>query len=109
MPNVIVVAVLQAKPGSEETALAVLTETLEATHQEAGCRTYALHVSKQDPAQFVLVERWDDQEALDAHFGQPHMAKLAGAAGDLLAAPPTIVFTEPIAIGDPAKGTLAGA
>ena len=80
MPNVIVVAILQAKPGSEETALAVLTETLEATHAEEGCRTYALHVSTQDPTQFVLVERWDDQEALDGHFGQPHMAKLAGAA-----------------------------
>jgi len=109
MPNVIVVAILQAKPGSEETALAVLTETLEATHAEEGCRTYALHVSTQDPTQFVLVERWDDQEALDGHFGQPHMAKLAGAAGDLLAAPPTVVFTEAIALGDPAKGTLAGA
>ena len=108
MPNVIVVAVLQAKPGSEETALALLTETVDATHLEAGCRTYALHVSKQDPAQFVIIERWDDQDALNAHFGQPHMAKLTGAAGDLLAAPPTIVFTDAIALGDPAKGTLAG-
>jgi len=106
MSNVIVVATLQAKPGSEDAARAILTETLEATHEESGCRTYALHVSKQDAAQFVLVERWDDQEALDAHFTTPHMAKLAGAAGDLLAVPPTIVFCDAIPAGDPAKSSI---
>ena len=107
MSNVIVVAILQAKPGSEDAARALLTETIEATHLESGCHSYALHVSKQDPTQFVIVENWDSQDDLNDHFGTPHMAKLAGAAGDLLAAPPTIVFTEPIPVGDTVKGTLS--
>lgn len=108
MSNVIVVATLQVKPGSEEAARALVTETIEATHLEEGCRTYALHISKQDPAQFVILERWDDQAALDGHFVTPHMAKLGAVARDLLAAPPTIVFCDAIPVGDTAKGTLAG-
>jgi quinol monooxygenase YgiN len=68
-----------------------------------------LHVAKADPTQFVLVERWEDQAALDAHFGTPHMAKLIEGAGDLLAAQPTIVITDAIPLGNPAKGSLAGA
>jgi quinol monooxygenase YgiN len=109
MSNVIVVATLQAKPGSEEAAQALLTETIEATHQEEGCITYALHVSKSDPAQFVIVERWESQEALEAHGATPHMAHLASAARDLFAARPIIIFTDAIPVGDPAKGSLAGA
>lgn len=106
MSNVVVVAILQAKPETAEAAEALLRETIEATHAEAGCHLYALHVSKQDPTQFVIVECWEDQAALDAHFVTPHMGKLAGAAGDLLAAPPTILFTDPLAVGDAAKGAV---
>lgn len=109
MSNVIVVALFQVKPGTEEEARAALTEVLEQTHGEEGCRTYALHVSRTDPTQLAIIERWDDQAALDAHFTQPYMAKLAESAGAVLAAPPVVHFMDAVPAGSPEKGTLAGA
>ncbi len=108
MPNVIVVASFQAKPGSEGAVQDALRSVIEQTHLEEGCRTYALHVDNADPTKMVIIERWDDQAALNAHFTQPYMAALGEAAGSLLAAPPSIAMTTAVEAGDPAKGTLAG-
>ena len=109
MSNVIVVATFQAKPGSESAVREALEDVIAQTHAEEGCRTYALHVSNADPAQMVMVERWDDQAALEAHFTQPYIAALGAAAGEHLAAPPSVLFCSAVPAGDPAKGTLAGA
>lgn len=109
MPNVIVVATFQAKPGSEDTVREALLDVIAQTHAEEGCRTYALHVSTADPAQMVMVERWDDQASLEAHFTQPYIAALGAQAAEHLAAPPTVTFCHAVPAGDPAKGTLAGA
>ena len=109
MSNVIVIATFQAKPGSESAVQEALQDVIAQTHAEEGCRTYALHVSNADPAQMVIVERWDDQAALQAHFTQPYIAALGEQAGALLAEPPTVAFCSALPAGDPAKGTLAGA
>lgn len=107
MSEVIVVVVLQAKPGSGTAVSERLRATADATHAEPGCTTYALHAAKGDPDQFALVERWASQEALDAHLQQPHVVELFAALEDLLTVPPTVAFTQPLPAGDPVKGSLA--
>lgn len=47
---------------------------VEPTQSEAGCIRYELWQDRQDPTRFALVEEWENQAALDAHFRQPHMA-----------------------------------
>jgi len=105
MSGVVVVASFKLKPGRQEEGVELLRGVIEATHGELGCRLYALHQSLDDPTRLAIVERWDSREDLDAHFGQPHMAAIADAA-DLLEEPPQVWFTQPIPIGDPAKGAL---
>ena len=54
----------------------------------------------------MLVERWTSQVALENHMQQPYVAALGAKAGDLIAEPPVIHFSEPIPVGDPVKGVL---
>jgi quinol monooxygenase YgiN len=105
-PQVVVVATVQVKPGTEDEALAALAEGVAAAHGEEGCLAYALHRDRDDPTRFVIVERWASQEALDDHNRQPHLAELLGRVGPLAASAPSIIRTSPVPAGDLAKGTL---
>jgi len=100
------VALFKVKPDKHEEAVEALSACIEATHDEAGCLNYALHHSKGDPDTYVLVERWTSQVALENHMQQPYVAALGAKAGDLIAEPPVIHFSEPIPVGDPVKGVL---
>jgi quinol monooxygenase YgiN len=104
--TVVVTATFTVKDDRMDDALAAITETIEATHDEPGCQSYALHRDVNAPNTLVLVERWTSQVALDAHLQQPYVAKLGAAAAELLAAPPVIHFCEPVPVGDPMKGSL---
>ena len=106
MSNVVVVATIKAKQGSEQELLAGMRDLAASTHAEAGCLTYALHQDAADPSVVVLVERWTSQVALDSHFQQPYVLAVGERASDLVAEPPVIRFCAPLPTGDPVKGVL---
>lgn len=108
MSEVIVVVVLQAKPGTGPALRDLMVASAQATHAETGCLTYALHTANDEPDRVALVERWADQTALDAHMQQPHLGKLFADLEEVLSAPPTTAFCSALPAGDPVKGTLAG-
>jgi len=106
MPDqVTVVATMKVKPAEVEQALEILRGVVESTHGEDGCVKYTLHRSTNEAGAFAIVEVWRSQEDLDAHFKQRHMAPLAQAL-EMLSEPPQILFCEPVAVGDAAKGSL---
>lgn len=45
----------------------LLAETARRSAQEPGCERFEIYQSDAEPAVFMLVERWRDQAALDAH------------------------------------------
>jgi quinol monooxygenase YgiN len=105
--TIVVTALVQVRPEEVDAALPILETAITATHGEAGCISYALHRDVEDPARLVIVEKWASPEALAEHAETPHLKQLFTDLGPLLAAPPTIVRTEPIPIGDPTgKGLL---
>lgn len=106
MNEIVVVAILKVKEGMSDRAIEGFRPVIEATHQEPGCISYALHRDKSDPDTLVLVEKWQSQGDLDAHFQQPHMSEMGSLAGELLAEPPRIIFCGAIPAGDPAKGVI---
>jgi quinol monooxygenase YgiN len=106
MSTVIVVATLRVREGAEEEGMAVLSELAERSQPEEGCLGYAVHRTADDRRTVVLVERWSSREALDAHFRQPHVAEAGARSAELLDGQPTILFLEPVPVGDPAKGVL---
>lgn len=90
MTDLPVVALITAKPGSEDVVRAALEDLARATREEAGCRTYELYESAAAPGTFVTVEAWGAQSDLDAHMASPHIATALATTSDHLAAPPAI-------------------
>lgn len=85
MSELNVVATIPVKPEHAEALRGALTQLGEATRQESGCLAYDLFESAAAPGVFVTIERWTDQDALDAHMKTPHVAAAFAAAGDALA------------------------
>jgi quinol monooxygenase YgiN len=62
----------------EDGAVELVREALHSmeqeTRKEAGCLTYAFSQDINDPNMVRIFERWESMDALQAHFGMPHMA-----------------------------------
>jgi len=54
-----------------------------ASRAEAGCLEYAYGFDLFDPTLMRIVERWEDGDALKAHFATPHMAAWRKALGGM--------------------------
>jgi quinol monooxygenase YgiN len=106
MPELTVVARVKAKSGREADLEREFRAIVGPTHAESGCLRYALHRALEDPTLFITIERWVSKEAIDRHFGAPHIQSLLKKAGDLLVGPPEITVFELLPEGQPAKGTL---
>lgn len=48
----------------------------EKVRSEDGCLQYDYHISCEEPDTVVLLEKWRDAAALEAHLAQPHMAEI---------------------------------
>ena len=59
-----------------QTAIAAM-ET--ASRAEPGCHDYTFSVELNNPDVLRITEKWDDMEALAAHFAMPHMADFQAA------------------------------
>ena len=68
-----VVATTQVKPESRDAFIKGAKECIAATRKEKGCISYESHTSINDPNLFVVVERWETREDLNAHGRAPHM------------------------------------
>jgi quinol monooxygenase YgiN len=104
--EIVVAAIVTVRPEVRDEGLAALTTGIEATHGEEGCLAYALHEDVEQPARFVIVEKWASADALAQHAETSHLKAMFAAVGPLLAEPPTIVRAAPLPVGDAAKGAL---
>jgi quinol monooxygenase YgiN len=53
-----------------------------ATLQEPGCIEYQAYADRNDPGTVFMFEKWESQDALNAHFVSPHMAEFGKAMGE---------------------------
>jgi len=70
--------------------LAVLSKYVVLTRMEPACRNIDLCASYTHPGRYLIVQKWDSQEAQREHFDSPIMLEMATACTGLLAAPPDI-------------------
>lgn len=96
MSDLQVVAVIAAKPGSEDVVRGALNGLVEPTRAEDGCLAYALYESASAPGTFVTVETWRGQEDLDAHLRTPHVTNALTVADGHLAGTPGIHPLRPV-------------
>ncbi len=75
------IATITIRPGSLDAVVAAAKPCLEGTRAEAGCISYELFQSVEDPEKLVFVERWKDRTALTEHFHAPHLIAWREAGG----------------------------
>ena len=66
-------------PAHTETAHAAAVVMQQATRPEDGCHAYAFSACLEEPGRLYIAEKWESQEALDAHFATAHMADFGKA------------------------------
>lgn len=94
MSELTLVAKAKAKPGRETELERELRQCATFSREEKGCLRYLLHRSIEDPATFIVIERWASKEDLDKHFITLHAQTLLEKVPSLVAAPPEIMTCE---------------
>ena len=93
MQVVHVLAVITAKPGMRERILEAFRANVPNVRAEQGCIEYAATVDHEDAGSiqtrfgddtFVVVEKWESLDALEAHAAAPHMADYAARTRDMI-------------------------
>ncbi|HRH73720.1 MAG TPA: putative quinol monooxygenase [Zoogloea sp.] len=74
-----VVATISAKPEFRAEVRQALDQIVPPSRAEAGCLQYDLHITRDKPDSFVMIERWEDDATLDRHMATAHFAALVAA------------------------------
>lgn len=85
-----VVATTTVTPEGREAYIKGAKECIAETLKEKGCIAYESHASINDPNKFVVVERWETREDLNAHGRSPHMKTWRALSGPLKVSPTVI-------------------
>jgi quinol monooxygenase YgiN len=85
-----VVATTQVKPDQRDAFIKGHKACIAETLKEKGCISYEGHTSIHDPNTYVVVERWETREDLNAHGRAPHMKVWREYSAPLKASPTVI-------------------
>jgi quinol monooxygenase YgiN len=75
----IVLAKAKLGEGALEALKGPIADMVAASNAESGCIAYSFTVDVLDPSVLHIVEKWQDEAALAAHFATPHMAAFGAA------------------------------
>ena len=79
--------------GEKRDALIEVAQTVaRASRAEAGCVSYRFYEDTELPNEFVFVEEWADQAALDRHFATDHISAFMRAIPATITSPPDVKF-----------------
>jgi len=85
-----VIAIVTAKPGQRDLLLAEFRKVIPLVLGEAGCIEYHAALDALDaspafgPDVFVVIEKWQSREMLDAHSTSQHMNQYANHTAHLV-------------------------
>ncbi len=80
---VMLIAKNTLKPGTEQDFLALAREMTAKTRREAGCISYELVQDQADPLVYFFIEKYADQNAVQAHRETPHFKALVPKIAEL--------------------------
>ncbi|WP_420587032.1 putative quinol monooxygenase [Ruegeria sp.] len=79
----IVTGTVEIAPEGVEKAAKAAQQMVAETVREPGCLVYEFSQILDHPNRFRVYEEWQDQAALEAHFGAPHMAAFQAALAEV--------------------------
>ena len=87
-----VIATFFAEMGKEDDMERALLEMIEPTRREPGCIRYDLvrSLKGENYTEFVFLEEWESEAALDAHARTPHFQALRGRIKNLMGSLPRV-------------------
>ena len=89
---IVVVGRVQTDADKRDELIRVGRAVAAASRMEAGCVSYCLYESTENPNEFVFVEEWESQDALTRHFATAHIREFMQASRATLVAPPDVKF-----------------
>jgi quinol monooxygenase YgiN len=91
-----VVAKLPIKEGKVEEAIEAFKGLMADVAHEEGTLAYTLNQDRSDPNILVVMERYKDQAALDAHSSAPYFKEFFSKSREFIAGKPDISVLEEI-------------
>lgn len=82
-----IVAVFTVKKDSVESFKPLIAPLVEGSRHDAGNLSYEFKQDALDPAVFIVLEKWENDAALESHMDQPHFKRFAAESESMLAAP----------------------
>jgi quinol monooxygenase YgiN len=70
---IIIIARVEFDPARLDELQPALDAMMHATWAESGCLGYSMAIENRVEGIGIIVERWADEAALNAHFARPHM------------------------------------
>jgi quinol monooxygenase YgiN len=89
---IVVVGRVSTDADKRDELLRVGQTVARASREEAGCINYRIYEDTENANEFVFVEEWESDEALQAHFRTVHTAEFMAAIQATLTAPPDVKF-----------------
>jgi quinol monooxygenase YgiN len=101
----IVTGSIEARPDTIARILELGLAHVQRSRQEPGCLLHSIHRDVENEFRVVFVERWENAEALEAHFQVPASGEFVREAAALAHQPPqmSIYEVEVASIRNPAK------
>jgi len=91
-----VIAKIPVKEGKMEEAIAAFKELMVQVAKEEGTLSYTINQGKSIPNTLVVMERYRDKTALDAHSSSPHFKAFLPKSAGFMAGRPEITVMEEI-------------
>ncbi len=78
----IVAGTISIDPAKADAFREAAAAVMEGTRKEAGNHAYVLAIDPIDPATVNVYEKWESEEALAVHMGEPHFQAFGAAMGN---------------------------
>jgi quinol monooxygenase YgiN len=89
---IVVVGRVQADADKRDALVRIGHAVAAASREETGCISYRLYEDTEVQNEFVFVEEWESNEALQRHFATSHIREFMQAIPATLVAPPDVKF-----------------
>jgi quinol monooxygenase YgiN len=88
---ILVTGTVRIRPERRQEAIELALWMSKQTESEPGCLGYRFFADLEDPSTILVLERWESDDALRAHFSTAHMAHFNAQLGAYLTESPTVV------------------
>lgn len=92
----VIVAKCIVKPEGVEKFKNITRELIAKSQQETGCVEYNLYQAKDENNVFSFIEKWQDENAFNAHTQTKHFVDLLPKIGELTITAPGITIYQPL-------------